>query len=161
MGNLDKAAEHFEDSLTFCRKAGYRPELAWTSHDYVNALLHRNNPGDREKAISLLDEALTISEELVMRPLMERVVALQERVESQPLQASPYSDGLTQREVEVLRLVAAGKTDRQVAAKLVVAEGTVRRHISNIYAKTGVSNRSEATRYALKMQLLSLEDSPQ
>ena len=37
-GNLDKAAEHFEDARAFCRKAGYRPELAWTCCDYAAAL---------------------------------------------------------------------------------------------------------------------------
>ena len=65
---------HFEDALAFCRKAGYRPELAWTCCDYADALLQRNNPGDREKAMSLLDESLAISSELGMRPLMERVL---------------------------------------------------------------------------------------
>jgi tetratricopeptide (TPR) repeat protein len=41
MGHLDKAAEHFEDALAFCRKAGYRPELAWTCCDYADLLLQR------------------------------------------------------------------------------------------------------------------------
>ena len=69
------AAVHFEDSLAFCRRAGYRPELAWTCCDYADALLQRNNPGDRERAMSLLDESLAISTELGMRPLMERVLS--------------------------------------------------------------------------------------
>ncbi len=74
-GFLDRAAEHLEDDLTFCRNAGYRPELAWTCCDYADTLLQRNEPGDREKAMSLLDESLTISTELGMRPLMERVLS--------------------------------------------------------------------------------------
>ena len=160
MGQLDQAALHFEDALIFCREAGYRPELAWAGHDYAHALLQRINPGDREKAMSLLDEALAISTELGMRPLTERVVALQARTESPAVQAPVYPDGMTLREVDVLRLVASGKTDREIADELVVAEGTVGRHISNIYAKTDVSNRSEATRYALRKQLLSLEEAP-
>ena len=73
MGNLDQAMAHFEDALTFCSRAGYRPELAWTCCDYADTLLQRNEPGDREKAMSLLDESLAISSELGMRPLMERV----------------------------------------------------------------------------------------
>jgi len=73
MGNLEKATEHFEDALDFCRKASYRPELAWTCCDRADTLLQRNNAGDREKAMSLLDESLAISSELGMRPLMERV----------------------------------------------------------------------------------------
>ena len=75
MGALDKASQHFEDGLAFCRKADYRPELAWTCCDYADALLQRNNPGDREKATSLMDESLAISSELGMRPLMERVLS--------------------------------------------------------------------------------------
>ncbi len=78
LGNLDQAVAHFEDALAFCRKAGYRPELAWTCCDYADTLLQRNEPGDREKAMSLLDESLAISTELGMRPLMERVISRQD-----------------------------------------------------------------------------------
>jgi hypothetical protein len=75
---VDQAVAHFEDSLAFCRKAGYRPELAWTCCDYADTLLQRNEPGDREKAMDLLDESLAISSELGMRPLMERVLSRRE-----------------------------------------------------------------------------------
>ncbi len=57
------------------RSGSCRPELAWTCCDYADTLLQRNNPGDREKATSLLDESLAISSELGMRPLMERVLS--------------------------------------------------------------------------------------
>ena len=73
MGNLDQAESHFGDALIFCRKAGYRSELAWSCCDYSDALRERNGSGDQEKAISLLDESLVISTELSMRPLVERV----------------------------------------------------------------------------------------
>ena len=78
IGHLDQAVSHFEDALAFCRKAGYRPELAWTCCDYADTLLQRGQPGDREKAMSLLDESLAISTELGMRPLMERVLSRRE-----------------------------------------------------------------------------------
>ena len=84
MGDLDQATVHFEDSLAFCRKAGYRPELAWTCHDYADMLREQDEPEDPSKAISLLDESLAISSELGMRPLMERVIALREQAEAQP-----------------------------------------------------------------------------
>ena len=83
-GEPDKAAEHFEDALAFCRKAGYRPELAWTCCDYADMLLDpstssaRAGEGHRAKAMSLLDESLAISSELGMRPLMERVLSRRE-----------------------------------------------------------------------------------
>ena len=78
MGDQDRAVGHFEDALKFCRKAGYRPDLAWTCCDYADMLLGRNGEGDRTKAVALLDESLAISSELGMRPLMERVLSRRE-----------------------------------------------------------------------------------
>jgi len=75
MGNLDDAQTHFEDALAFCRKAGYRPELAWSLHDYADMLVGVAEGG---RAITLLDESLEISTELGMRPLMERVLSRRE-----------------------------------------------------------------------------------
>ncbi len=82
MGNVDQAAQHFENAQSFCRKASYRPELAWTCCDYADTLLQRNDPGDREKAMSLLDQSLAISSELGMRPLMERAMSRQEKLKA-------------------------------------------------------------------------------
>ncbi len=88
-----------------------------------------------------------------MRPLMERVVALQQRAESQPVAAPAYPDGLTQREVEVLRMVAAGKTDRGIAEELFLSTRTVTTHVSNILNKTNAANRAEAAAYASRSGL--------
>jgi len=86
MGNMDTSQSHFEDSLTFCGKAGYRPELAWTCCDYADMLFQRASTSsarteseeDRRKAMSLLDESLSIAGKLSMRPLMERVLSRRE-----------------------------------------------------------------------------------
>ena len=78
MGNQDVADSHFKDALNFCRRVGYRPELAWSLCDYADMLLERNGEGDSEKAVQLLDESLAISTELGMRPLMERVLSRRE-----------------------------------------------------------------------------------
>ncbi|MCZ6867265.1 MAG: tetratricopeptide repeat protein, partial [Chloroflexi bacterium] len=80
MGNLDQAMAHFEEALAFCRKAGYRPELAWTCCDYTDTLIQQDNLGNHDKAMSLLDESLAMSTELGMHPLMERVLARQENL---------------------------------------------------------------------------------
>ena len=93
-----------------------------------------------------------------MLPLNERVIALKEQLESRPGVSPAYPDRLTQREVEVLRLIAQCKSNNQISEELVVAEGTARRHISNIYQKIGATNRADATRYALRENLLSLEE---
>ncbi len=160
MGRLDQAEAHFEDGLAFTRRAGYRPELAWTCFDYADSLVRRNSAADRARAASLLEESMTIAQDLGMRPLSQRIEASRERLESQPDNAPAFPDGLTQREVEVLQLLAQGKSNSQISQELVVAEGTTRRHVANIYEKIGVVNRAEATRYALREGLLSLEESP-
>ena len=79
MDKLDQAVAHFEESLAFCRRAGYRPELAWSCHDYAECLLQRNHSTDRERARALLRESGDIANELGMRPLAGRVTALPER----------------------------------------------------------------------------------
>ena len=65
-----------------------------------------------------------------------------------------YPDGLTAREVEVLRLVAQGLTNEQVAQQLVISPRTVDTHLTSIYSKIGVSSRSAATRYAMEHHLV-------
>jgi len=62
--------------------------------------------------------------------------------------------GLTAREVEVLRLVAAGGSNRAIAAELFLSERTVARHVSNILAKLDVPSRSAATAYAFRQGLV-------
>jgi DNA-binding NarL/FixJ family response regulator len=61
---------------------------------------------------------------------------------------------LTAREAEVLRLIAAGKTNRAIAQTLVISEKTVARHVSNIFTKIGVSSRAAATAYAYEHDLV-------
>ncbi|GAC1405137.1 MAG: hypothetical protein NVSMB49_24240 [Ktedonobacteraceae bacterium] len=67
---------------------------------------------------------------------------------------TPPSDGLTSRELDVLRLLAMGNTDAQIAERLVISPRTVNGHLASIYAKIGVSSRSAATRYAIHHHLL-------
>ena len=160
MGNHDQAGTHFEDALAFCRNAGYRPELAWTCWDYADSLLvgvhgHAPLPGDRSKAVSLLDESLAISTELGMRALMERVATGLERAESRGRRgegpfAPTHRGGLTRRELEVLHLLAIGESNRQIAEELFLSVRTVERHVTNIYAKIDARGRADATAYALR-----------
>jgi len=148
MDNLDLAVEHFEEALTFCRNGSYRPELAWSCYDYAEALFQRNGPGDTQKAGSLADEALSISSELAMSPLIERVVALEDKMQLAPARVSPLAGGLTQREVDVIRLIATGRTDQEIADGLVIAVRTVTTHVGNILNKTCAANRAEAASFA-------------
>ena len=91
----------------------------------------------------------TRSESSARAPTLTRVEAL---LDERP---APSAGGLTAREVEVLRLVASGKTNREVAADLVISERTVDRHVSNIFDKLGVSSRAAATAYAYEHGLIA------
>jgi pimeloyl-ACP methyl ester carboxylesterase len=63
-------------------------------------------------------------------------------------------DGLTRREVEILRLVAEGRSNREIAGQLVLSERTVARHITNIYSKAGLHSRADATAYAFRHRVV-------
>ena len=71
-----------------------------------------------------------------------------------PEPAGPEATGLSPRELEVLKLLATGRTNHAIATELVLSERTVARHVSNIFAKLGVSSRSAATAYAYEHHLL-------
>lgn len=65
---------------------------------------------------------------------------------------------LSERELEVLRLIARGMSNREIAEALVVAEGTVKSHVSNILSKLHLAHRTQAALYALKRKLVPLDD---
>jgi NarL family two-component system response regulator LiaR len=77
---------------------------------------------------------------------------------TRPSQRPPTPDPLTQREVEVLRLVAQGLENWEIAEKLVITEATVRTHVSNITGKLHVASRTQAALYALREGIASLDD---
>jgi NarL family two-component system response regulator LiaR len=76
-----------------------------------------------------------------------------------PAQPLPAGEELTDREVEVLSLVAQGLSNQEIADRLVVSERTVRKHVSNILGKLHLANRTQATLYALRTGLADAEDS--
>ncbi len=78
-----------------------------------------------------------------------------------PPQQPLTPDPLTQRELGVLRLIAQGKSNREIADDLVLAELTVRTHVSNILGKLHLASRTQAALYALKEGLASLDDLPE
>lgn len=104
--------------------------------------------GDEESAALELDAARRVLVELGAEPDVARVDLLLRK------ETGAATHGLTRRELEVLRLLATGKTNRAIAADLVLAEKTIDRHVTNIFAKLGVSSRSAATAYAYRHRLL-------
>jgi DNA-binding CsgD family transcriptional regulator len=97
--------------------------------------------GDEGSAQMEYDAARLVFEQLGAQPDLER---LDERAAA----TSRAVDGLTAREVEVVRLVAAGHTNRSIARRLFLSEKTVARHLSNIYTKLGIGSRAAATAWA-------------
>jgi len=102
--------------------------------------------GDEETAALEFDEARRVFRELGARPDLARLDAA---TGDQPAPGTP-DHGLSGREVEVLRLVAAGLTNRAIAADLGISERTVDRHVSNIFTKLDVSSRAAATAFAVE-----------
>jgi DNA-binding CsgD family transcriptional regulator len=115
-------------------------DLAWVRADLGLVLLAL---GDGESAALEFDAALRTFRELHAEPAMRRVEQLALRPVGRP-------GGLSSREAEILNLVAAGNTNRAIAAALGISERTVDRHVSNIFAKLGVSSRAAATAFAVE-----------
>jgi DNA-binding NarL/FixJ family response regulator len=95
-----------------------------------------------------LDAAREVFQQLGAVPDLARVKELLRAA------APRAAAGLTAREVQVLGLVATGKTNRAIAADLAISEKTVARHVSNIFTKLGLSTRAAATAYAYRHDLL-------
>ena len=98
--------------------------------------------GDDDAATLELDAAREVFSQLEAAPELERIEARRD------------THGLTLRELEVLRLVAVGGSNREIAAALVISEHTVARHLQNIFAKIGVPSRTAATAFAYAHDLL-------
>jgi DNA-binding CsgD family transcriptional regulator len=152
-GDFAAAATHFEQALAFCRTAGYLPELAWTCHDYAETLLDPRGSNDRVRAVALLAEGMALARQLGMAPVLERLASLQDKCKIK--EATPtYPVGLTEREVAVLCRLAAGKSNKAIAAELFISPHTVNYHLKNIFFKTAAVNRAEAAAFAVRHGLV-------
>ena len=114
-------------------------------------LLKDSEPADLVQAIQQVHRG----EPSLQPSIAHRVLQELQRPSRHP----PTPDPLTDREMEVLRLVAKGFSNPEVAEKLTVTEATVRTHVSNILSKLHLANRVQATLYALQEGITSLEDS--
>jgi DNA-binding CsgD family transcriptional regulator len=128
------AAERVREAIGAALPAHFRSRRAST------AAAARRAVGDARFAAA-------VAEGRRMRP--------EQAVDGAPAPATGHPSGLTSREVDVLRLVAAGMTDAQVADKLFLSRRTVNAHLRSIYRKLGVRSRSAATRYAVEHDLVA------
>ena len=111
-------------------------------------LLKDSAPDELIRAIRQVHRGESSLHPAVARKLLREV--------SQPSKRDADADPLTEREVEVLRLVAAGWSNREIACQLEISEATVRTHVSNILSKLNLCSRTQAALYALREGLASL-----
>ncbi len=148
MARWPEAQAHFEEALAMNGRIGARVALAYTQHDYAAMLLARGQAGDRERAAALLRASLDSAREIGMRALEERAAR---RLDGLSGVGAP--DELSQREAEVLRLIAIGRSNADIAVALAISVNTVATHVRSILAKTGCANRTEAAAYAMRRGL--------
>ena len=105
--------------------------------------------------MSHLDFAIEEFEAMGMQPALQLALRVRGRRRRAPeTKVSAYPDGLSEREVEVLRLISAGRSNQQIAEALVISLNTVTHHVSSIFNKSGAANRTEAAAYAHRSGLL-------
>ncbi|MFJ8596693.1 AAA family ATPase [Streptomyces sp. NPDC093598] len=141
-------------------------DLARVRYRLADALLACGGEDERDRATELLRLAHTVARHLGARPLADAATALGRRArlpltpagEPGPAPADPVEAlGLTSRERDVLRLVAAGHTNRRIAQELFISPKTASVHVSNILGKLGVSGRGEAAAVAHRLGLFPAE----
>jgi DNA-binding CsgD family transcriptional regulator len=126
-------------------------DFLWLSSQ-ESAKLAAAIPGAR---FSLIDGALPLGDATQGVAAIEGFLAdLSDRDSTAGRDRAPALQGLSARELEVLRLIAAGKTNAQIADELVISQNTVARHVSNIFDKIGVANRAEAATFAARHGLI-------
>ena len=146
LGRAADARAKYEAALNICQPGGFRPETALTRLSLAELLLE-HYPDERDVAMEHLDFAIAELRDMKMQPTLERALSLQGRRRPESKKRL-YPDSLSEREVEVLRLIAAGRSNQQIADDLVISHNTVGRHVSNIFDKISAVNRVEATVYA-------------
>jgi DNA-binding CsgD family transcriptional regulator len=145
-GRFDAARQHLDAALALADACRAPYERALTLLAYAELAIAM---GDTPAATTVLDEVRAICTPLGARPAIARADALANRLSVQRVAPVTYPGGLSAREVEVLRLVAAGLTNAQIAERLFLSPRTINGHLSTIYAKLGVPSRAAAVRFAL------------
>lgn len=111
-------------------------------------LLKDSTPGELEQAIRDVHRGLSSLHPTIARKVLQEL--------ARPATRPEAGEALTERELEVLRLVALGRSNRAIADELVISEATVRTHVSNILAKLHLASRTQAALYALREGLAPL-----
>ncbi|MEE8369997.1 MAG: adenylate/guanylate cyclase domain-containing protein, partial [Dehalococcoidia bacterium] len=133
MDRWDAAARHFEEALEMNVKMEARPWVARSQHDYADMLLHRDEPGDQEKALELLVQALDAAQEMGMKALVEKALALKLRAQG----VDP-----TAPQTSIDSVAASVYTEQpDLPPKAVAPDGTVTILFSDIEGSTAMTER--------------------
>jgi DNA-binding CsgD family transcriptional regulator len=154
LGEHERAVEHFERALAVNRAMDATIWVAHTVYAYGRTLRMRGRSDDAGQASAMLSEAAMLAERIGMPALLARARSLGARLE--PARTSP--DDLSRRELDILRLVAAGHSNREIGAQLCISEHTVANHVRSILRKTGAANRTDAAGYAFRHALVDRTD---
>ena len=148
-GNLAAARSHLTDAERTARREGLACELARTLDARSRLAVADGSPRAIAHARELRAEAAALFERLGNQAEARRLAGPAARsARGAPCPARPA--GLTTREVEVIRLVAAGRSNREIADELSLSEKTVESHLSSAYGKLGVDNRAAASAFAVR-----------
>ena len=177
LGGRAEARAWYERALRDAERVRFRPEAALARLGLAE-LGRDGSEREREQALAQLAVCIPELRDMQMQPALERALHLRNAL-VEPSSAAPpgagasadaygnalvrsaprYPDQLSAREVEVLRLLATGRSNREIAAELVVSVRTAEHHIASIYAKIGAHRRADAVAYA-RRQGLSPPDAP-
>jgi len=116
----------------------------------IGYLLKDSGPDDLVLAIQQVCRGESSIHPSIARKLLQEL--------TRPHDRGPQADVLTERETEVLKLVAQGQSNREISDELTISEATVRTHVSNILGKLNLCSRTQAALYALREGLASLHD---
>jgi DNA-binding CsgD family transcriptional regulator/tetratricopeptide (TPR) repeat protein len=153
-GEREIARGHLEVALEVDRAMG---AWTWLAHSQyaLGKLLVEAGGDDRARGRQLLQEAGSLAERIGMPPLLGRV-----RAAGGLTARRPPPDGLSPRELQILRLVAKGLSNREIGERLTVSEHTAANHVRSILRKTGCANRTEAAAYAYARGLTTAPAGP-
>ena len=145
LGEFDAAAHHLDCAESVARAEGLLPELERVLRARAALVSEVGRQGATHASAALRDQASDVSRSLRLASRPPADVQ-----QASPLSAPPASAGLSPREAEVLRLVAAGLSTRRIAQQLALSQHTVAKHLTSIFAKLGVENRAAAAAFAIR-----------
>jgi DNA-binding CsgD family transcriptional regulator len=150
LDHWEEALRQFDHALALCERLGLRPYTARTLLATAEVLVCRDAHGDRAAARELAQRSIAAAESIGMLGLIPRATAVRDALLPSPL----FGLGLTPREMDVLRLIAQGLTDAEVAERLSLSPRTIGSHLTSIYSKLHVQSRTAAARIALEHGLV-------